>query len=252
MSTDGRMTAEEAIKTAQENGLGIIFTEHYDADSPDNDYDFRVDVGKYMAEYERYRSDDVLMGIEVGLTHLCAEKNAAIIKKGTFDFVLGSVHMIGDVDIYIDLMVAKRPTITKKTYLDYVLRMVTECGYYDALGHIDYPSRYFSGGNGYADDYGVEIDYDEYKKIYDEIFDVLSKKEKPLEINTRRLNKKSAHKCAYGVLKGYRERGGLYVTIGSDAHNTGSIGVNFNTAEAMVRELSLVPVYFKNRAMVVL
>jgi len=263
MSTDGKMTAEEAIGAARSLGLGIIFTEHYDADSPDNDYDFRVDVPRYMSEYERYRSDDTLLGIEVGLTHLSAKRNAETIAKGDFDFVLGSVHMIGLTDIYLDLTHSENPTITKEDYLEYVLRMVRENDDYDAFGHIDYPSRYFAknapdlaaGGpvsdarpdGKYSD---PEMDYHEFKDIYDPILRTLAEKEKPLELNTRRLKRGTALKNTAEILKAYKNSGGRLVTIGSDAHYTHIVGENFGAAIAMARELSLTPVYFRNRKIV--
>ena len=254
LSSDGKMSAEEAIKTAQEMGLGIAFTEHYDADplgltgaddpeSPPNAYDFRVNVKKYMAEYERFRGD-ALLGIEIGLTHLARDRNLETLSGGKFDFVLGSVHIIGKVDIYEDLTYSKRPVVTKKGYLEYILRMVTENDYFDALGHIDYPSRYFVSGSDTAES---EMDYDEFKNEYGAIFETLIKKEKPPEINTRRLKLTHAKDNAYKVFKGYKDLGGKYVTLGSDAHTADAVGRNFKAALGICESLSLIPVYFSNR-----
>ena len=247
MSTDGKMTAEEAIKSAREKGLGIIFTEHYDADNQDDIMTFRVDVPRYMAEYEKFRSEDVLIGIEIGLTHLSSKINIQTVAKGDFDFVLGTVHMIGQVDIYMNLTFSDNPIITKEMYLNYVLEMVKQDDFYDAFAHIDYASRFFSE---IPDDKSAEMDYCEFKDVYDAIFKILVKKEKPLEINTRRLKYKSACDCMFEVLKAYKSCGGKYVTIGSDAHYAENIGIDFNEALKMAEELSFIPVYFKDRKIV--
>jgi len=275
MSTDGKMSAEEAIKAANESNIGIIFTEHYDADSPDHaplgtkrpfpseegfdpkkikitpgrEYDFRVNVPLYMSEYEKLRSDEVLLGIEIGLSHLCGERNDFTIRQGDFDFVIGSVHMIGLVDIYQDLYCAYGPvqTVTKKSYLNYVLRMVAEYDNYDAFGHIDYPSRVWQRNLPPERAAESEMDYFDFKETYDAILKILAQKEKPLEINTRRLEHRFVCNNMKQILKAYKNSGGSYVTIGSDAHRAEEVGRQINTAYSLARELSLKPVYFKER-----
>jgi len=91
------------------------------------------------------------------------------------------------------------------------------------------------------------MDYYEFKNLYDAILKILTEKEKPLEINTRRLKHATARKNMVEILKAYKTFGGRFVTIGSDAHYTHIIGENFGAAIKMARELSLIPVYFEER-----
>ena len=249
-STDGKMTPEDAIATARGQGLGVIFTEHFDADCPINGADYRVDVPAYMAGCEKLKANDALLGIEIGLNHLSADLNAKTALSGDFDYVLGGVHMIGKIDIYLDFLYADAPVVSKEEYLNYTLRMLKENDFYDAFAHIDYYSRYCLKGFKDPDDMAAEIVYSEFKDTYDAISGVLVEKEKPFEINTRRLKNKCARENAYAVLRGYKNRGGKYVTIGSDAHDAAGIGRNFDAALTIAKDLSLTPVYFKRRKMV--
>ena len=45
----------------------------------------------------------------------------------------------------------------------------------------------------------------------------------------------------------YKELGGKYVTLGSDAHVTKAIGANFAAAEKMAADCGLKIVYYKRR-----
>ena len=158
--------------------------------------------------------------------------------------------MIGKIDIYIDLIHSESPVITKQNYMEYVLRMVNENDFYDALAHIDYPSRVYTRNRPGMDEKRGEIYYGEHMDMYDAIFSVLVKNKKPLEINTRRLSIDYALENAYEVFTNYKRCGGRRVTIGSDAHNHVDIGRNFDTALDMARDVGLTPVYFRERRMV--
>ena len=45
----------------------------------------------------------------------------------------------------------------------------------------------------------------------------------------------------------YRELGGQYVTIGSDAHSAEAVGMNFKMAQDMTDFVGLRPVWFRER-----
>jgi histidinol-phosphatase (PHP family) len=49
------------------------------------------------------------------------------------------------------------------------------------------------------------------------------------------------------IYKRYRDMGGRYITIGSDAHTEENIGMNFKVALDLAEHLNLQPVHFKNR-----
>lgn len=242
-STDSKMKPESAVEAAKRKGIGITFTEHYDADYVVNDYDFRVNPDKYITEYAKYRSSDVFVGIEIGLTHMSKEINKRIACGYPFDYVIGSVHMVGETDIYLDFNKPGEdgsPVITCGEYLDYVLEMITGNDFFDALGHIDYPHRYIGSFN-------LDFSYKTHKKKYDTVLKSLIERDIPIEVNSRRLSEYKAYKELYEIYESYYRQGGRYVTLGSDSHNTKDIGRSFNEALKLINGIGLVPVYFKER-----
>ncbi len=68
-----------------------------------------------------------------------------------------------------------------------------------------------------------------------------------LEINAKRLDNSLSTKNLIDIYKRYRELGGKYVTIGSDAHIPSSIGLNFKQALQICEYVGLAPIYYKER-----
>ncbi|MEG1634692.1 MAG: hypothetical protein RR388_03595 [Rikenellaceae bacterium] len=68
-----------------------------------------------------------------------------------------------------------------------------------------------------------------------------------MEINSRRLGNPNAFNPLMDIYRRYKELGGKYVTIGSDAHYAEYIGSNINKGFAIAESLGLTPIYFKNR-----
>lgn len=241
-STDSQMKIEEAIEAAQKQKLGIIITEHYDLDYPEPEA-FKCDIQSYLKAYEKYRSKEVLLGIEIGLAPSTLVKNENVIRDNPFDYVIGSIHGVDEIDIFTEYI--KMPLDEKtcyERYFEYMLKCIKLYNEFDSLGHIDYIHRYVS-----FDD--KELRVDEYKEALAEIMKVLIDKNKAIEINTRRLGKESSRKTMLEVYRLYKDLGGKYVTIGSDAHGPEAIGAYFKEGLRMIDELELKPVYFKERQM---
>ena len=68
-----------------------------------------------------------------------------------------------------------------------------------------------------------------------------------MELNTRRLSSKAAAESLLMIYARYRELGGQYVTIGSDAHSAEAVGMNFKRAQDMTDFVGLRPVWFRER-----
>lgn len=239
-STDSKMQIEAAIKKAKEKEIGLIVTDHMDINYP-LEGNFIFDCEKYFNEYEKYRSKEFLIGIELGLRDDCINENRELIKKYTFDYVIGSIHVVDGVDIFQPGFYENREK--KESYLHYLnfmYKCIKECDFIDSLGHINYVTRYAK----YQD---TELYYNDFKEIIDEILKIIAQREKAVEINTRRLENKIAALNMLDILKRFKELGGKYVTVGSDAHNIDSIGANFDIAIDLANRADLSVVYFKNR-----
>ncbi|KFX57066.1 histidinol phosphatase [Clostridium botulinum] len=240
-SSDSDMKISDAISKAKELNIGLILTEHLDQDYPDKNL-FKLDIPNYFNNYSEYKINNLLLGIELGLTlpsfNIITEKA----KNFNYDFILGSVHAVYDEDIYIDY--CKRDDLTKKeffhNYLEFMLNVINKYDCFDSLAHFDYPCRYTKFENN-------EIALCDHHEILDEIFKTLISKGKVLEINTRRLDTKGTFNNMIDIYNRYKELGGKYITLGSDAHNVNAIATNFKNALSLTEILGLKPIYFKNR-----
>lgn len=239
-SSDSKMELEDAIKYAKNKNISMIITEHMDLKFPKKGL-FCFDAAQYFEEYDKYRGDDLLLGVEIGMKEDCVQESKKVAKNNPFDYIIGSVHLVNNLDIYYEeYYKEKNKREAYKKYFIAMLESIKTYDFIDSMGHIDYISRYAK----YED---KEIYYDEYSDIIDEILKVLINTDKCMELNTRRLNDENAVKNIIPIYKRFRELGGQNITIGSDAHNALSIGSNFNVAKDIATLCDLKIVYFKNR-----
>ena len=238
-SADSEMLASDAINRAKNLNIGIIFTEHFDYDVP-GEYDFTFDPKKYFDEYKNLRGEKIRLGVEVGLRKSARKINKNFIDSADFDLVIGSIHLVDDFDIYYPEFFEGKDKNT--AYKKYFAAMIEEAAVedFDVLGHIDYICRSAPYEN-------PALDYENFKSEIDEVLKIIVEREKILELNTRRLDKKSVFEELLPIYRKYKTFGGKFITIGSDAHKVGAVGNYFKTALNFAEELSLTPVTFENR-----
>ena len=238
-SADSEMDAAAAIARAKNLGYGIIFTEHYDYKLP-GETDFTFDAAAYFSEYENFRSDSVRLGVEVGLRKIARAANKNFLSRAGFDFVIGSIHVVDEFDIYNpEFFAGKDKAAAFRKYFAVMAEEISLADF-DALGHIDYICRVAPYEN-------PEIDYATFKPEIDAVLKIVVERGKILELNTRRLDKIRGLKELAPVYRQYKNFGGRYVTIGSDAHRAENIGANFERALEFAEELGLTPVSFRRR-----
>jgi histidinol-phosphatase (PHP family) len=154
--------------------------------------------------------------------------------KYPYDFVIGSIHWIGDM---FPCQKVREQYSAKEFYTLYWQEVLktAQAGGFDALGHIDFPKRYYG-----------EIYYEE--TTMNEIFRNLLDKDLVIEINTSSLRK--GHKQTMPgkeLLEIYKANGGKYVTIGSDAHVVEDISADYAIAKSMLDEIGLQEVVYRQR-----
>ncbi|WP_297629866.1 histidinol-phosphatase HisJ family protein [uncultured Clostridium sp.] len=243
LSSDSEMKISSIIQTKDALNIGVILTDHLDLNYYKKN-EFRVDLDKFFTLYSPYRNDSLLLGVEIGLSSSILLENQKISSNYPFDFIIGSVHSVKDEDIYLTYSTKGLSRDEYfNTYFEEAIKYIQEFSNFDSLGHIDYPCRYCN----FSDNNFSIIEHGKYLK---KIFSILIKRNQALEINTRRLNLKEVYPSTFEIYKFYAECGGKYVTLGSDAHTKDAISTNFNIALALCKELSLTPVYFKNRKMI--
>ena len=233
------MLATDAIAKAQRLSLGIVFTEHFDYNIP-GDVDFTFVPEDYWKEYGALRNENVRLGVEIGMEDIARQPAAYFIKRVPFDLVIGSIHLLDRLDIYYpDFYIGKNKSTAYHKYFA-AMAEEAEVDDFDVLAHIDYICR----AAPYDD---PEIDYATFKEDIDRVLKIVIEREKVLEFNTRRLNTRRGLKELVPVYRRYKELGGKYVTIGSDAHRVEAVGNYFDIAIDFANELDLTIVTFCDR-----
>ena len=251
-STDSDASPESMIIGAAEKEIThLCLTDHMDLDYPGTTKEeplFEFNVADYFTALtplkEAYRDKLYLgIGIELGLRPGREDLNQQmhkLLSDYSFDFVLGSVHLLDNDDPYYESYWQNRTAkdILSKYFSD-MLTSLKEYDNFDSLGHLDYLIRYIPpccGRKTYS--------YKEYAEVIDEIFKLLISKNKALEINTAGLIK--GLPCFHpklNVLKRYLELGGELLTIGSDGHSPDKIATEFAKTEELLKSLN-VPGYY--------
>lgn len=256
-STDSDSAPESMVQGAIEKGLThLCLTDHMDLDYPGTTEEkplFEFDTTTYVTTLnplkENYNNKLYLgIGIELGLRPGRDDLNKQmhqLLKEYSYDFVLGSVHLLDNEDPYYESYWKDHSVkdILSKYFNDMLLSL-KEYDNFDSLGHLDYLIRYIPSYCGPKD-----YIFKEYTEVMDEIFKFLIDKNKALEINTAGLIK--GLPCFHpklDALKRYLELGGELLTIGSDAHSPDKIATEFVKTEELLRSCGVKGYYvYKNR-----
>ena len=236
-SADSKMLASEAIAKANDLNLGVVFTEHFDFDIPG---DFIFSPEDYFNEYKNLRCDKVRLGVEIGMEKIARKPAKDFLKRAPFDLVIGSIHVLDRLDIYYPDFYVDKNKLT--AYRKYFSAMAEEVAVndFDVLAHIDYICR----AAPYDD---PEIDYSTFKNEIDQVLKIIVEREKVLELNTRRFNSRRAIKELVPIFTQYKNFGGQFITIGSDAHKVENVGKFFESAIEFANQLDLIIITFCER-----
>ena len=256
-STDSEATPESMVLGAIQRGLSqLTLTDHMDMDYPGTSAQkplFEFNAEEYFTTLsplkEEYRNKLYLgIGVELGLRpgrEDLSKRMHQLINNHSFDFVLGSVHLLDNDDPYYEEYWKNRSAKDIMTkYFHDMLVSLQEYDNFDSLGHLDYLIRYIPP-------YCGEKDYvfEEYREVIDEILRLLIQKNKALEINTAGLIKGlSCFHPKLEVLKHYIALGGELITIGSDGHSPDKLATEFKKTEELLESLGIQGYYvYKKR-----
>ncbi|WP_461816071.1 histidinol-phosphatase HisJ family protein [Faecalimonas sp.] len=233
-STDACTIPQDMIEEAICKGLSrICITDHMDQDYSEEGTQFVFPPEKYFSMMKRLREKyssqiDVRIGVEMGLQpHLKTFIND-FVSKYTFDFVIGSVHLIDGKDPHFKIENFRTDREIYQRGFEQILECVEKDMDFDVLGHMDYVVRY-----------GKEkiYFYQEYKEIIDQILYSLISQGKGIELNTAGLKYGLAFAHPHPqILKRYKELGGEIITVGSDAHEPKHIAYQFDRAKELLEE----------------
>jgi len=222
VSFDGHNTGREMAEAAAKKGLKeICFTDHIDLDPLAKVQTMILDTEEYNKAYDGLEVPGLLIrrGLEFGLLPDNQQMFKKDLKRRPFDFVLGSVHFVENVDPYFPpYWEGKTMEQAELRYFEEILTCVKNHDDFDVLGHLTYL------GKTRANPTKRPVRYEPYREVVDEILKTLADKGKGMEVNTSGFDRCGVYLPSEEYLRRFKELGGEIVTVGSDAHDTGRVG----------------------------
>ncbi|MEM1484280.1 histidinol-phosphatase HisJ family protein [Oscillospiraceae bacterium PP1C4] len=249
ISPDARVSMTEMCRSACEKKIDeLVFTDHYEfySNNMTSQYFNEEYLKRYfdeIAECQKIYTDrlTVKTGMEFGQLHLQIETADKILKKYPFDYVIGSLHKIANIDLENQGYNSDTLDRIGESYYQELLK-VARLGDFDCLGHLDLFKRY-------ARRYGFSDGYEKHQNIIREILKVVISRGKGIEINTSGLRQGVGETMpSNAILEMYKQLGGDIITVGSDAHYPKDIGDGIELVYSCIKQLgfSKIAVY-KNR-----
>ncbi|MDI6739310.1 MAG: histidinol-phosphatase HisJ family protein [Candidatus Edwardsbacteria bacterium] len=236
-SCDSDMEPQDAVDAAEKAGLkAIVLTEHVDFDPTDGGYGFYdgeailktfSELSLDFARDKRITNSElkIFKGVEITYQPQYESEIREFIHARNFDFVIGSIHLVGPDDIsWPEKQERYFSSRTEEeaygAYFDAVQKLV-DSRLFDCLGHLDLCKKF--GFNYYG-----PMEWEKYKTWIQRILQSLIQTDMYLELNSSGL--RQAPKESYpsvAVIKEYLNLGGKKLTLGSDAHVPEHVGYCF-------------------------
>lgn len=237
ISPDAHFGMEEMCAESCRKGLKeVVFTEHYEfyTDGIVRPYFNEAYLENYFAVLNECRDKfkgklNVKSGMEFGQSHLERKKAEEIAERYPFDYLIGSVHKLDNVDL--ENMEYTKDTVDEiaKNYYESLLEL-SETGAFDCLGHLDLFKRH-------CRKYGFSDQYDRFEPTIKKILTAIIQRGKGIEINTSGLRQAAGETMpGINILKLYKELGGTIITAGSDSHKPEDVGAGFDEAHVLLRK----------------
>ena len=235
VSFDGHDSGLAMALAAKAAGLKeICFTDHIDHDFDAEGHSMVFDPVVYAAEYDNLEVDGLKIrrGVEYGLKPYNRDTMQKDLQLRNFDFVLGSVHFVNELDIYYpEFWRDKTVEQAVQEFLEETLLCVQHHDDYDVLGHLSYICK----ARAHPDPKPLYLK--DHREIVDEILKILVQKGKGMEINTSGVDRCGDFLPGEEFFRRFKEVGGEIVTIGSDAHNTQRVGQYSDRACQMMKDI---------------
>ena len=235
VSFDGHDSAQRMVQAAADAGLReMCFTDHIDYEANVEKQTMVFDTDVYNAAYDGLTHPTVKIrrGMEFGLKPDNAPMLKEDLKRRPFDFVLGSVHFVDELDVYFQpYWEGKTIHQAERRYLEETLTCVKNHEDFDVLAHLTYISKCRAHPGPRP------VPYEEHRELIDEILRTLAQKGKGMEMNTSGVDR-CGDFLPYDVyFRRFKELGGEIVTVGSDAHTWNRVGQYSDRACEMLKEI---------------
>ncbi len=247
-SPDGQEHINRLCTRAYELSLrAYAVTDHCECNAYVRDgYDRRIRAAAQEVALQKQQYEgrmEVLAGIELGQVMQDESAAADAVDAFPYDVVLCSLHNIARYKDFAFFTCGEAlAKILLRQYYEELLQSV-RWGRFQVLTHLTYPLRYVAG------EQGVHVDFSAYRDLVAEILRTLAQTGKALEINTSGLRQKLGETMPpLEIVKLFREVGGEYVSLGSDAHKLEHVGAGIAQGAALAQEAGFSYVtYFKQK-----
>lgn len=184
---------------------------------------------------EKYRGQiDLRVGLEGDYIEGWERQIEEIVKAYPWDYVIGSVHFLGEWDVsdfrQVHNWEGQNVFAVYERYYDAVAK-AARTGFYDIMGHFDVIKRF-----GHRPDAALEAE-----TVDLELYTLTAVKEAgvAMELNASGLSKPVAEMFpSRRILSAAVERG-IPLTVGSDAHDPLKLGEHLDQARALLHELGV-------------
>jgi len=189
---------------------------------------------------DKYKQDiDIRIGLEGDYIEGYEEQIERIVRAYPWDYVIGSVHFLGEWDISDFRQQhgweGKQITDVYTQYYDAVQKAV-KTGFYDYIGHLDVIKRFGQQ---------PETDVAELERA---TVDVIKQHDLAIELNASGLRMPCAEMFPSRRILEYCFEQGVPLTIGSDAHQPERLGQYLDQAAALLKEIGYTQLAtYKNR-----
>ena len=245
VSFDGHATGEAMAKAALAAGLKeICFTDHLDYDPLGQMGCMAFDTAAYHAEYDGLEIPglQIRRGMEFGMTPDNISQFKEDLQRRPFDFVLGSIHFVDDLDVYFEPWWRGKSVFqAERRFLEATLECVQLHDDFDVLAHLTYIAK------THCHPAPRPVPYAEHREIIDEILRTLAAKDKGLEMNSSGVDRCGGFLPTADIFTRFKELGGEIVTIGSDAHTTDRVGQYSFEACQILKDIFGYVCTFENR-----
>ena len=235
VSFDAHESGENLVRAALAKGLKeICFTDHIDYDPLGTMGKLDFDTEAYNAEYDHLQAPGLKIrrGFEFGMDVHNVEQLKKDLQRRHFDFVLGSIHFVDDLDVYFKPYWENKTVFqAERRYLEATLETLRLHDDFDVLAHLTYIGKTTSHHAPRC------VPFQEHREIIEEILKLLVAKGKGMEINTSGVDSCGGFLPTADYFRRFRELGGEIVTIGSDAHTSDRVGQYSFEACAVLKDI---------------
>lgn len=244
VSYDSQATASSMAEAALAAGMReICFTDHCDYHSDPGAAPSAFTLDAYRAAYDGLAIPGLTIrrGMEFGLTQWNTAEFAHWSQQYPYDFIIGSVHEVGDFDPYFPEYWTGDTAADFRRYLEQTLTCVQIHDGFDVLGHLTYVCKSVHNPSH------KPVPFEDFRELTDAIMEELVRKDIGMEINTSGVDRAGEFLPSEAHLRRFKELGGQIVTLGSDAHDPVRVGQYAPEALSILKDVFGYVCTFQNR-----